>query len=610
MHPNPIMIRSWLGSIVVCLSLALSALAQSPQEPSDPQWVAKAEAERMLPSDAMVYAQLAPADLWWNHPLRDRIAESEPFQKIWNSRDVLNARTGLVAGEWAMGMKLETLFKRLTVGGVYAAIDADAKGFVVLARSQDSKWLQQTLTKFIALGRNDESQPTEKPGAGRLIDSAVYRGIQGYKWNNLVFAPLGPWLMLTNRSELAEGTLDRHLDGSNATLTDATWRVSPTYSPSSRQANETRDPDRLKVATVEIDLQKTRDRMSDNDLFRKQAKDFGAELLLGGVLAVLQHAPSAAMELSLEPDAVSTEASFPTEMEWFSESREHYVGPNGAGRSLPLLEMPGTLASLSTYRNLSELWLRAGDLFDQQVNDQLAQADNTLTTLFSGRDFGSEILGAIEPELRIVAIHQAWKPDVLQPSLKLPAFAMIARLKEPQAMRRELKRIFQSFVGFLNIVGAMEGQPQLDLMSDERDSGPVYWAEYVIDSDRKYENGLPIQYNFKPSIAFMDDQVILSSDVLLVRQIMSSGAWHETGESPEAPPTNTELTVYANTVLQALAANRDNLIAQNMLEKGNSRSQAVREIEQLLGFLELIDRFHMELQFDARTSLRLRVGYR
>ncbi len=68
-------------------------------------------------------------------------------------------------------------------------------------------------------------------------------------------------------------------------------------------------------------------------------------------------------------------------------------------------------------------------------------------------------------------------------------------------MRRELKRTFQSLIGFLNIVGAMEGQPQLELMSEtksERDS-QFYWAEYLLDTDKKYDNGLPIQFNFQPA---------------------------------------------------------------------------------------------------------------
>ena len=46
-----------------------------------------------------------------------------------------------------------------------------------------------------------------------------------------------------------------------------------------------------------------------------------------------------------------------------------------------------TIVSLSSYRDVSAMWLRAGDLFNEQTNEELAKADSGLTTLFSGKDF-------------------------------------------------------------------------------------------------------------------------------------------------------------------------------------------------------------------------------
>lgn len=607
---------------LVLLAISASVLAQQvenenppvDQVDSDPAKTldpakAKLEAERWLPPDALAYAQIAPASVWLDHPLRRAIAESEPFSRIWNSPDVLNARTGLLAAEWATGMKLETFLERISAGGVYAAIDSEGRGIVILARTSDAKWLQRTLTKLVEFARSNQPKNREEQQAEGAVKSAKYRGIQGHQINGAVFAFVGPWLVMSNRSELAKEVLDRHLDGAESTLADAPWRVSPTHGPCVFPSGVSDAGEKMPIATAEIDLARVRELFPTNDLFRKQTKDFGAELLLGGILALVQHAPCIAIDLSMEPEALSAEASFPTRMEWFEDAREHYVGPQGHGKSLPCLEVDGALASLSTYRNLSELWLRAGDLFDQQINDQLAQADNTLTTLFSGKDFGTEILGAIEPELRMVAVPQAWQPSQLQPSVKLPAFALVARLKQPEVMRKELKRIFQSFIGFLNVIGAMEGNPQLDLMSEVCENGPMYWADYVIDADRNYENGLPIQYNFAPAIAFVGDHVILSSHRDLARKWVQ-GAERLDASSVPTTPTHTELVVHGGMMHQMLIANRDNLIAQNMLEKGHSRHEAMKEVDQLLHLVEWIDRMELAIAFDTRSSIRLRVNYR
>ncbi len=566
---------------------------------------ARSEAEQWLPDSALLYVQLSPVEHWINHPLRSWITDSEPFQKIWKSKDVLNARSGLAVAEIAMGMKLEVFLKRLTAGGLYAAFDPETEGIVILTRTKDEKWLNRTLTKALEFAKQSQGQDND----GRTLKSAEYRGIQGYGIDKNVFAAIGPWLMVTNKQELAKRVIDRHLDGSDSSLSDAPWRNSATYGPLMVVDAQKVMPGQT-IATLEMDLAKARELFSSNDLFRKQAKDFGAELLLGGVLALLQNAPSMSMELNLEPTGVSTEVSFPTEVAWFAESREHYVGPEAQGRALPLIEVDGALASLSTYRNLSELWQRAGDLFDQRVNDELAQADNTLTTLFSGKDFGSDILGAIEPEIRIVSVPQTWSNDRPKPSIELPAFVLVAQLKDPELMRKELKRIFQSFVGFLNIVGAMEGQPQLDLMSDTTEHGPIYWSEYVVDADRSYENGLPIQYNFSPAIAFKGEQVILSSSRVLAGKMLnsdlSSSALSKGGENP----TNTVLEIQADAVYKALEGNREALIAQNMLEKGHSRAEAEGEIDTLMNLLGLFEKAGMEMSFGSRSSIKVDVDYR
>jgi hypothetical protein len=311
----------------------------------------------------------------------------------------------------------------------------------------------------------------------------------------------------------------------------------------------------------------------------------------------------------MEPTALNAEFTVPTEVEWFGEARQHYVGPKASGRALPPIELEGSIAALSTYRNISEMWLRAGDLFDQRVNDQLAQADNTLTTLFSGKDFGEDILGAMEPEIRMILTPQAGAAEGLAPAVKLPAFAMVAKLKQPEAMRKELKRIFQSFIGFLNVVGAMEGNPQLDLSSENKDSNPIHWAEYVADADRKYENGWPIQFNFSPAVAFSGDYVIISSTVDLARRLAEC----ELNVGPESKQSlgqaNTVLEVDVQAVRDALELNRHALIAQNMLEKGHSRLEASKEIETLMSILELIDRARVDLTFSDLSSLQLRVDY-
>ena len=173
-------------------------------------------------------------------------------------------------------------------------------------------------------------------------------------------------------------------------------------------------------------------------------------------------------------------------------------------------------------------------------------------------------------------------------------------------MRRELKRIFQSFVGFLNITGAQEAQPQLELSMDRVGDNPIYFAEYIRDADRPYENGLPIQFNFSPTLAFLGDHVILASSVALARELLDEP--FSPSEADVSPTdVHTLFRVDAQALQAILESNENAMITQNMLEKGHSRAEAKREIETLLGILSLFRSGTVEMSFQNKASLSLRV---
>lgn len=594
------------GFSVCCLLGTTQAWSQesSPHSVETAGNIEPANPRDWLPDSTILYAQIAPVSEWMDHPLREWFVETEAFKKIWRSPEVMKIRGGITVAEFAIGYKLDRLLRDLTEGGVYVAIDRETKGLVVLTKTKGEEWLSKYLDKALDYIRKDaKSKNQPEP-----LQSAEYRGIEGYKFQNGIFAAIGPWLLITNQGDLAKAVIDRTVEPGLPTLKLAPWNVNADKTGGNDQDGSSSEPGTStakRLVNFDIDLATVRSVVGENDLFSEQAKDFGAELLLGGVLSVLRNAPVVAGSLDMDATGISIALNAPSDENWFAESREYYVGPSVSGRAPAALNIDG-IATLGTYRNLSEMWLRAGDLFNQNVNDQLAQADNTLTTLFSGKDFGTDILGAIEPELQLIAKQQSFSEDGLHPTVQLPAFALVAKLKKPEVMRRELKRIFQSFVGFLNIVGAQEAQPQLDLSMDQVGNNPIYFAEYIRDADRPYENGLPIQFNFSPTLAFNGDHVILASSVPLARELLDeSFSPSETNDSPTN--AHTSLRLDAQALKAVLESNENAMITQNMLEKGHSRAEAKREIETLLGVLSLFKSGTVEMSFHSKASMSLRV---
>ena len=542
-----------------------------------------------LPETTVLFGKIAPVEQWLEHPLRTRWVETESFKRLWRSPQALQVRSGITIAEIALGLKLDQLAKDLSDRGAYVAIDSQTQAVALMLHTRSEQWLDDYIDKaFDYLRKDAKSKGNPDP-----IMSTEYRGVQAYKIQNGIFVKLGSWVLVTNQGDFAKAVVDHKLDNRKG-LSQAPW-----YQEASNKLQATGS-----MAELWIDLARIREQMKNNDLFRGQANDFGAELILGGVLSVLANAQVMHASMTMDEQGIALEVQSPSDPAWYGQARQHYVGPDAKGRAPNWPKVAGSLATLSTYRDLAQMWLRAGDLFNQDVNDQLAQADNTLTTIFAGKDFGSDILSAIEPELQIFAAERSFDQAALKPTIQLPSFGMIARLKEPAKLQRELKRTFQSFIGFLNVAGAQEGQPQLEQDTIQQNGVSIYTSQFIVEEDRKYPDGLPIQFNFQPTLAFLDDRVVLCSSVDCAKSILGQNPV-DTGS--QTAQVQTRLEADGASIQKALQINSNPIIAQNMVEKGTTRIEAKREFDTLMLILGLVKRMDMSLEFQDQARLRLRL---
>jgi hypothetical protein len=223
------------------------------------------------------------------------------------------------------------------------------------------------------------------------------------------------------------------------------------------------------------------------------------------------------------------------------------------------------------------MWLRAGDLLNEKSNEELAKAESGLSTLFSGKDFGEDILGAMQPEIQVVVARQVFAKDQPAPAIKLPAFGLVAELKDPDKMQPELRRTFQSLIGFFNVVGAMNGQPQLELDMEKTETAQFVTAAHLPDPKAKGPGDLKINYNFSPSIAFAGNRFVLASTSALVHALA-------TATVASAPPheatrvVNTDAVLQADALREILTDNRGQLVARTCSRKGTARKKPNRRL--------------------------------
>ncbi|TWU37167.1 hypothetical protein [Novipirellula artificiosorum] len=547
-------------------------------------------ATELLPSSIVGFAQVSNLGQVMStvidHPLHHRIKSLPAYEAFLESEPRRQLRVAIDAFEGSMGQPWQQALATLSDGGISVALDSKGGGVALLVKSSSRDSLERLRGFLLAISSMKQGGTTPQQGE--------YRGFTAYQFNKkLKMALVDNWCLITNSSELGQSIIDQYLDGGGESLQSK---------ESFRQSVESMDSQQRDTAAVWgcFDVEALRNAGVAEGFFNEKVDNFGGELVLGGMIANLRHTPFVTGTVHLEQPGLRLQLATPHDRDW-EPPREYYFGEASSASAPPLLNLENRLFAVSSHRDLSQMWLRAGDLLSDRVVDQLAKADTQLTTLFSGRDFGEDILGALESEIQIIGVSQDFSDHRPRPAIQLPAFAIQFRMKTPAETQPEIRRIFQSFVGFANVTGAMNGQPPLDLGLETSGSAQMVTATYVPERDERDSVTAPIQFNFSPTIAFASERVIFSSSTALARQMVQSAGTSEVANDRDA---NTELLVDVNSLHQVLEANRPQLVAGNMLEKGNSENAAQQEIGLLLEMVGLMKQLSLELNV-AETQMQL-----
>ena len=499
------------------------------------------------------------------HPIRDSVEDIEDVKKAMKSTEFRQLNVARRVLEYQLEMKWNEAVGQLTKNGLYAAFDPSSNGFAVIAHAKDKATLNSIVEKLVELVTD-----SKKMGIDAKVKKGKYRGLTTYEVENIVIGLLDDKLLVSNNQKLGKNIADRFLDKSKDSIA-----AQPKFRASSKLLSN------KSAARLFVDMKAIKANPDLAKAINGKAENIGVELLVGGILSNLKNADYAVANLHFDKDHLKITAATPHNNKWVSKPREFFFGPKGKGVAPNLLLPKEHMFSISSYRDIAGLWLAKEDLFGEKHIAELAQADSQFSTLFSGLDFGEEILGALKPGVQIVGSLQDFsKLKTPKPEIKLPAFAAIFQLKDPKKIQQRFKVGFQSVIGFTNIALSQQGQPQLDMETEKTDDSKIVTTTYMADDAKG--KGL-INYNFSPSVAFVGDYFIISSTDELARELVQIA---RKGGTKTAKNTNTTVNVDGKALNKILAANRDSLIAQQMLEEGLDEKAASKQIEIFLTLLK------------------------
>jgi hypothetical protein len=588
-------------------ALSLAALAEPVEKP----------AATLLPASTVAYVEITrPKDviqLVLDHPLRRRIEQAPQFKKALQSEQFKQLLAAVDLFEKRSSLKWRPALEQITGGGVVVAVDPATQGLVILARPDDRKTTDAAREALFAMARDDAAAK----GNPDPIENKDYRGLTAWKLGEAYVANVGPWLLISNNASAAKGVADQFLDGGSSLADEKEFAQARSLAMEEGhdQSGDTGHAAWGYVRLAPLRLLGVARQLIDNN---DKSDNPAAELLFGGILSELHNSPFVTATLDWDRQGgLNLSLATPQDAGWVPAARKYYFAPADGGADAPLMPK-GTLLSVSTYRDLSAFWQAAPDLFNEGVAGKIAQSDSSLSTFLGGKSFGTDIIGALRPEIQIVAASQDYQgQSVREPSIRLPAFAAVLRIKPGQAktVRKAFHLAFQSLIALTNLDAASKNRPPLETSSETRGGAEVLYAAYDADdtdkpaakSGDKPAAKEDTYLNFSPSLVLSNEYLVLASTRHIAEDLADLIGGNQGKPAADLRDTHTLLTADGAPVAQILRADREQLIAQNMLEKGHDRAQAEREVDWLISIVESVTNARICLARNDR-ALRLDIG--
>ncbi len=504
-------------------------------------------------------------------PAYETLLSQPNFKEVQGMVQVLEARLGT---DW------KSALRRIFSGGLTVAVDLSGASYLVV-EADDSRILRDLHEFVLGFARGEAVKNERREG----ISTFELNGVTAWTFGpNEVHAIVDNRLLLANRREALEAMLEFR-----SRPRDETLASSPQYRSARRAMGAA-------AVTAYVNLKALKETPPLKAVL-EQSRNPLASLLFTTLTESLRDANWLALGLSAEDGVLKLqtsvdhqEADSPAD----SPAPAGFAWPRNPGQgALPNLDVPRLIAGFSFYRDLHAFYAAKDELFPERTSG-LIFFENMMGIFFSGLDLTEEVLAELKPEIRFVVAKQTYGPDLGTPQVQLPAFAAIFRLRHPKEFFETVEEAWQKAVGLINFTRGQQALPGL-IIDRPSHAGTKFTVAYFRPPKEKGKGPIHSQYNFHPALANLGEYLILSSTEDLTRDLIDALKKEVDHPAKSLSSVHSLLEIDGGQVSSILADNRENLIRQNMLEKGNSRKKAEEEIGLLFSVLKILGPFRLDV---------------
>jgi hypothetical protein len=600
------------GVLVFGLALAslASPLVMAGIEPSP------TDAARSIAADAVVCVELPqPArliDLGADKRFQDYLKLFPQFQRLLKDPRFgeLRAVVDLVASR--LGTTWDQGLRELTGGGITAALEADPgqpPRVYLLITPKNQAVLERTNQVFLELARKD----AKDKGKPEPVRTSGHRGVVVHLLgddNGVAYGLVAGKLAISNSGKNLEKLIDR--------MVSPETKAGGPAVPGRASFRSLADRAEWKTLKAKQDVESLACGFADMDRLRQldpkrygssNKPDTGLIVLFGSWLQAIQKAPWLTASIRWSQKELGAAIDLPVPKDGRAPAYKGYLPGSGKGAA-PLIQPPGTIASLSLWRDWEAFWESRADLFPPETVQGFAQLDTVAGQFFASREFGTDVLGQFDPHWRLVVAQQDFAALKPQPDVKYPGVAIVAELNSADSdFGERFKVAFQAIVGISNVEGNQQKAAALELGTEEVEGIKLATARYMIPRQSASASTVPNpRYNFTPATAQVGKYLIFSSSAGLARELIkelkSKNRGAEVSETAVLEADGPELA-------RLLEINRSRLAMQLMLGRGETKEKAEGQVELGLTLLRSLGHGRLIIRDDTdatRFQLRFQLG--
>jgi len=394
--------------------------------------------------------------------------------------------------------------------------------------------------------------------------------------SSLFAAQAGAVILASNVETELHDALDLYLDGPKKSLA---------AQPALAQARAVVGSEALAWGWLDLDTVKKLPGASD--VFAARRNNAQLTVVCGGLLDVARRSPFVCVGLYAQDGGFAVSLRMPRGRDGMPPELAAHVPPPGQDAAPSLLEPRNVIFSTAFYFDIAKFFEERKKLFTAGQVRAIEEFDEKSAGVLVGTPF-SKLAGMAGPCQRVVVVHQDSSVYKTTPTVRLPAFAVVNRMRQPEKFGKRMEVILRSaglFAGFFAPMKLAEEQ-----------HGTTHIIGYRFSEERKTdEKPNDILFNFSPCFARVGDHFVASSTVELCRELVDLLAQEKKVVPSTGPVVRSQF--YAAGVASVLRAVNDRIRTRLVLDYALSPDQAARDAETFLQSVRQLGSLRMESHY-------------